>query len=208
MPNPVVNDFFKKPEKGFEWLERFAKGRFTFAGWENWQREMKRLDIALKAFSIVHSVNRQTCLVLAGSVPDWAQNSVEEMQLLDSVLFPGKLIHEDIVNLAYFIDCCIISSDHETFGNPAIESLAAGKPVVTTKCGGPESVVTEPYLGRVVDKGDATMLAMAMQETMENINTYDSKKISAECSRLYSEKAFSERWVAVYKKLNLITDRN
>ena len=200
MPNPVKEEFFSNTSQRCDFVKEFSQNRFVFAGWENWQRAVKRLDIALEAFSIAQKKYSQICLILAGSYPDWAEDMVDKLDLKNSVLFTGKMTHSDIVKFVYSIDCCVITSDHETFGLPAAEALAAGKPVVTTECGGPESIVSDISLGRTVKKGDANEFARAMLEVVENKDTFNPEKISLSCRKKYSEEAFRKKWLDVYQR--------
>jgi glycosyltransferase involved in cell wall biosynthesis len=60
----------------------------------------------------------------------------------------------------------VISSQSETFGLVSIEALACGRPVLSTRCGGPEEVIRGSEYGELVDnsvedlaKGLVTMAA-------------------------------------------------
>jgi len=51
-------------------------------------------------------------------------------------------------------DCFVLSSKVETFGVVLIEAMSCGLPVLSTKCGGPESIVTGPDLGLLCDQDE------------------------------------------------------
>ncbi|MFO1034704.1 MAG: glycosyltransferase family 4 protein, partial [Hyphomicrobiales bacterium] len=103
-------------------------------------------------------------------------------------------------DLARGCDACVIPSDHETFGLPAIEAMAAGKPVVTTRCGGPETVVT-PETGVTVEKSNARALADAMVDVLRHPGRYNAAAIQRYCHAGYGEAATREKWQALLQKL-------
>jgi glycosyltransferase involved in cell wall biosynthesis len=88
-------------------------------------------------------------------------------------------------------------SDVETFGVALIEALACGLPVVATRSGGPDEVIT-PEVGILVDRGDVAGLAQALRATRSRLareadRGTDSWK--ADCRRFahqnYSYEAFA-----------------
>ncbi len=199
LQNPVAENFFNKPD-AIEWMIDFGKGRFIFAGWTKW-RDIKRIDIAIKAFSIVHKKNAKSCLILAGPVSKSAHSLIKKMNLESAVFLTGSLDREGIKSLAHGCDCCIVPSDHDPGNNSILEALAAGKPCIVTKCGGSESRITDASLGRIVEKGDIMGFASAMEDVLINIKTFNSKHIRDECYRLYSIKAFGARLNSAYSYL-------
>lgn len=199
MPNPVHEKFFIPSEKRCEELEAFAAGRFVFAGWENWTREMKRVDILLEAFQQVLAMHNNVCLVLVGSLTDCVIRRITDEGLDDSILVMGKVHHDNIKPIVKSIDCCVISSDHETFGNPAVEALATGKPVITTRCGGPESIIQDNRLGRVVGPSNSSAFAEAMIDVLNNREEFDARWIIEYCRLRYSINAFSQLWKQCYE---------
>lgn len=198
MPNPLPDEFCEVPAELLHSVEEFARGRFVFAGWTKW-RDIKRLDLALKAFQKVWKREPNSCLVIAGLVPAWARTLAEDLGLHESVLFTGQLSREEIKKLAYTCDCCILTSDHETFGLPVIEAMAAGKPVVCTRCGGPESIVEGTSHGRVVGTGDVDALARAMLDIMQDRGGHQCRAIRDYCRETYSEGAIFASLKAIYK---------
>jgi glycosyltransferase involved in cell wall biosynthesis len=88
-------------------------------------------------------------------------------------------------------DLLVLSSRVETFGCVAIEALASGKPVVSTACGGPEGIVTSPYLGEICSNDDPEALAEAVLKVIGNTGAYP-----AELIRRHAEETFSYRKIA------------
>jgi glycosyltransferase involved in cell wall biosynthesis len=62
----------------------------------------------------------------------------------------------------------VLPSHQEGFGIVAAEALAAGLPVVTTACGGPEALVTDSGGGVVIPAATPEALAAAVRGLLEN----------------------------------------
>ena len=56
------------------------------------------------------------------------------------------------------------------------EAAACGKPVISTRCGGPEDIVTEET-GLLVPVGDVEALAGAMLRMLDTAADYDPQRI-------------------------------
>lgn len=96
------------------------------------------------------------------------------------VSFLGQLSRAQVLAEMQNCDAYVQSSHYETFGVAIIESLACGKPVVATACGGPEYIVHQGN-GLLVPARDATALGEAMATVRENVACYDTTLIWQDC---------------------------
>ena len=63
----------------------------------------------------------------------------------------GALSREQARDELRGCDCFVLPSRHESFGVVLAEATACGRPVISTRCGGPESIVTKEN-GILVEK--------------------------------------------------------
>jgi glycosyltransferase involved in cell wall biosynthesis len=78
--------------------------------------------------------------------------------------------------------------------------MACGIPVIATKCGGPEEIITEDS-GILVEKEDPEALARAISFMSENIGSYNSDLIRKYASEKYGERDFVENITKLYRQL-------
>ena len=83
----------------------------------------------------------------------------------------------------------VLSSEVETFGVALVEAMTAGLPVIATRCGGPESIVSLET-GILVKRNDSVKLAKAMQKIIDNYSIYDPNKIRQIALEEYGDKAY------------------
>ncbi|MFC1773729.1 glycosyltransferase [Pseudomonadota bacterium] len=123
---------------------------------------------------------------------------VQELDLVSRVQFLGALSRGQVLEEVSAADAFVSSSHYETFGVAVAEALALGKPVIATRCGGPESTVRKRD-GMLVPPSDVVALAGAMTIMRNNIEKYSALEIRHACVRRYSEAAIAERLIAYYK---------
>lgn len=126
-----------------------------------------------------------------------------ELGVADRVQFLGMLSRDQVREEMTNADVFVLSSHHETFGVVVIEALAMGKPVIATRCGGPESIVREQD-GFLIPKDDVPALATAMKEMRSVYDSYDAAEIRAACNARYSESAIAEKLSTVYSEVLLV----
>jgi glycosyltransferase involved in cell wall biosynthesis len=78
----------------------------------------------------------------------------------DTVSFVG--FREDIPELLRAMDLLLLTSAHEGFSLVAVQAMATGLPVVATRCGGPEEILTDGVDGILCPVADADALASAL----------------------------------------------
>lgn len=109
-------------------------------------------------------------LVLAGATGPgadfWAQ--VERSGLGAWVSFHVSPTADELRALYQGAACFALSSNEEGFGVVLVEAMACAIPVVATRCGGPEGIITEGKDGFLVPTGDADALAARLTELLRN----------------------------------------
>jgi glycosyltransferase involved in cell wall biosynthesis len=89
--------------------------------------------------------------------------------LTDKVTFHGFVSRADLVQLFYNADVFVFPPVwNEAFGLTPVESMAAGVPVVVTRCGGLVETVLDQKTGFIVPPDDAPALAQAMLRLLED----------------------------------------
>lgn len=205
IPNALSDEFYSPPAKPGPY-RNWAESDFIFAGWTRW-RDFKRVDLLLKAFTQMKESGYRVRLVIAGPIEpvdneQWVHSYIREKGLADKVWLTGYASRSDIHQLAYACDCCVVTSDYETFGLPALEALSAGKPVVTTRCSGPEFLVDSRELGRVVERGSAEAILEGMMEVYKNYDSFDQTEIRRITFNRFSRSAVAGHFTALYEGLS------
>jgi glycosyltransferase involved in cell wall biosynthesis len=77
--------------------------------------------------------------------------------------------------------------------------MACGKPVISTRCGGPEFIVNEEN-GVLVDVADAKALAGAMADFIQDRVAFDPQTVRASVVDRFSPEAFVRNITAVYER--------
>lgn len=62
----------------------------------------------------------------------------------------------------------VLASRREGFGNVIVEAMAAGTPVLATRCGGPETIIRDGATGFLVDPDDAAAMAEAIERIADD----------------------------------------
>jgi glycosyltransferase involved in cell wall biosynthesis len=97
-------------------------------------------------------------------------------------------------------DCFVLASHHESFGIVYIEAMAAGRPVIATRCGGPEAFVNERN-GLLVEVGDPAGLTDALRTMLSRARAFDPAAIRAEFLQRYSRPAVVRDLESVYAEV-------
>ncbi|MFH1540099.1 MAG: glycosyltransferase family 4 protein [bacterium] len=105
-------------------------------------------------------------------------------KLKNRVVFTGH--RKDVLDIINTFDVYVHPTlKDEPFGRVIMEAMALGKPVVTTRCGGPEEIVLDEYTGLMVAAGDAKALSRAVGRLL--IDRETAKKFGANGRRRVEE---------------------
>ena len=103
------------------------------------------------------------------------------------VLGPGQ---EDLAVLFRQASCVALPSDEEGFGVVVIEAMASAVPVVSTRSGGPDGIITDGVDGYLVDRDDADAMADRIGRL---VNDQDAAHAMGLCARATVEARYSDR---------------
>jgi glycosyltransferase involved in cell wall biosynthesis len=144
-------------------------------------------------------------LVLAGrSAPsDAAWARAEALGIRDAVTFREDVSMNELVLLYRSAALYVVSSDEEGLGLTILESMASGRPVVSTACGGPSTTVLDGETGRLVPVGDAEALAGAMADVSGDPERADAMghRGRKRVEEYFSMEATGQRFLDTYAQL-------
>ncbi len=139
-------------------------------------------------------------LKIVGGGPD--QSKIQEfysrMKFEEGrVIFVGRADHDAVLTEMQNCDFYVCNSNFETFGMTVAEALLAGKPIISTKCGGPEEFLTNDNSILVDTKNDEQLTA-AIATMCETYKKYDSAKISSEIAQRFGAENVLQMWIKFY----------
>jgi glycosyltransferase involved in cell wall biosynthesis len=123
-----------------------------------------------------------------------------ELSLEPWVTWLGLMSREESIREYQGCDAFVLTSHRESFGIVFAEATACGKPVLATRCGGPESIVT-PRNGILVGVGDIAGIGAAMKSMMVGERAFDSMAIRREFLERYSRAAVVDRLESLYRPI-------
>jgi glycosyltransferase involved in cell wall biosynthesis len=123
-------------------------------------------DILLRAYA--HLLKPDARLVFVGSGPMMKDLLAEaaELRVQDRVDFVGEQPHPEALRRISQAAVCVVSSRREGFSVACLEAMAAGRPIVATRCGGPEELIQDERTGLLVPVGNDVALAQAMERLL------------------------------------------
>ena len=162
----------------------------------------KGFDILIKAFSKYLKEGHEGKLILRGHgrLKGEYRNLAKIEGVEQQVEFVGEITLPELRTLVASSDVVVMSSRIETFGVVLIEGMAQGKPVIATRCGGPEEFIT-PDLGILVDVENVDQLCNAMINVKKNYSKYNRDHIITSCKENYSQTRIANKLTDIYSAL-------
>ncbi|WBW99445.1 glycosyltransferase [Oceanirhabdus sp. W0125-5] len=134
-------------------------------------------------------------------------NQREELEELSRKLnlnhickFHGRVKKNEIPKKISENNFLVLPSIKETFGSVLIEAMAGGKPVLTTKCGGPQDFVDETR-GVLVNPKSIEHLKEGLCNIIETYNEFDNQKIRDFVKENYSYEAIGKKLIEKYQEV-------
>ena len=160
----------------------------------------KGLHDLLDALSMARSNGVETELAIVGDGPlrSELEDRAASLGLGDACFFDGPQDRDGVRARLQWCDALVVASHRETFGVTVAEALASGRPVIATRCGGPEFVM-EGSCGRIVRVGDVEALAGAISDLAAGRLEFDAGVARARMRERFGFDAFVAQMSSVYE---------
>lgn len=194
LPNIVDNSFLEEDENLL--LSEFVLINVCLLD------KKKRVDVLIQAFAKALKINPNMKLKIGGDGPERLslEKLVVDLKISNAVIFLGLLSREQVKEEMKKSSAFVLSSEYETFGVVLVEALALGKPVIATKCGGPESIIN-PQVGYLVEKNSVDLMADAIVKLHNNYQEFNPEKVRQYCVDHFSEKVIVNQLHQIYQKI-------
>ncbi len=164
---------------------------------------VKRFDLLIQAFAVVHRARRDSRLFIAGDGSERQALEAErdKHDLGEHCVFLGHTA--DPTELYHAADLFVQSADSEGTPNAVLEAMAFEVPVVATDAGGTREVLRDGVDGIIVPTGRVDTLIAAVQQVVECPTEARMRARSAR-ERVETDLAFETRMrrvEAIYEEL-------
>jgi glycosyltransferase involved in cell wall biosynthesis len=119
------------------------------------------------------------------------------LKIDEDIIWLGALNRQQSYSQFQDCNCFVLPSRHESFGIVYAEALACGKPIIATRCGGPEDIVKD-LNGLLCEIDDPRSLADAMLTMIKNYGQYDSQQIYQDFVNNFSAKIVTSKIERLY----------
>ncbi len=199
VPNFICFDDYKEADLNLK-KELAPNGEKILIHISNF-RKVKRVEDVVKIFARVKERIPST-LLLVGDGPE--RHNIEEMcrnsANCDKIRFIGKL--KETERMLAISDLFLLTSEFESFGLAALESMANRVPVISTNRGGIPEVMVDGKTGYMFDVGDVESMADKAVEILSDENALLSlRKSSYERATDFELTKILPRYIEVYKSV-------
>ncbi len=200
----IINEELFKPL----FSSRPSGNKFVFLTITSSYQPNKGISLLLKAIYLLKKKGIVAEYIIGGGGRDQylidLLKEAKELNIETEIKWVEQLDREEVAEQMQLADCIVSTSYYESFGLVCAEAVACGKPVIATKSGGPESIISE-INGLLVEKGNSEALAIAMEKMMNNAGNYQSQTIRKDFLERFSKKTIMSQYFDIY--YNLLKNR-
>lgn len=166
----------------------------------------KNIDLLGEAYARLPSeLRRRTRLVLAGlsGPPPSFWSRADALGVRDRIEYVAKPSRERLVELYQQASVFALPSDEEGLGVVLLEAMACGVPVVSTRSGGPDGVITDGRDGFLVPLDDAEAMADRLGRLLGDpvLNCSMGREARRTIEARYAERVAGEAFLDVWDRL-------
>lgn len=139
------------------------------------------------------------CFIIGGGIlKKKLKKQIKRLGLSDNIFLKDYRPYSEIPIWMNSADLFVLPSIQESFGVVVLESLACGTPVVATRNGGSEEVLTSKELGLLCEVGNSSNLAKYIEQALEK--DWDKKRLVKYAEKFSWEK-ISEDLFYIYQEV-------
>lgn len=161
---------------------------------------IKNHELIINAFSLLKKHHADVCLRIVGDgeLRQGLEKQVQDLQLMDSVIFEGN--QADVYRFLNLSDVYCCTSKVEGLPIAVLEAMACGLPVITTPAGGVVDIVKDGENGFVVESNEKDF-ATAMNKLYTNPDMQKRMSTdSREKALLRDQKICTSEYEKLYEK--------
>lgn len=161
---------------------------------------IKGHECLISAAQIVKLIYPKVCFLVAGKNTEYRsdlERLAEERGIAENIKFIGFC--EDIPAYLGRLDIFVLTSIRETFSIALAEAMATGLPVVSTRCGGPQELVTDGENGFLVPVNDYALLAEKIILLLRN--SKQAQTFGQRGQQLVAENFSLEKMISKYEHI-------
>ncbi|MEP7170082.1 MAG: glycosyltransferase, partial [Bacteroidota bacterium] len=128
------------------------------------------------------------------------QLAVELLLMNKKVFFHGMKTNEEVYQYLHQCNFLIMNSRFETFSSICAEAMSCGKPVIATRCGGPDEFVI-PLTGILIEPDNQQQLVSALKNMVENHSNYDAQQIKKYAIEKFNADVIGKQFFEIYKSI-------
>lgn len=166
----------------------------------------KNVVLLFEAYALIRQLYSRNPpkLILAGengpNQAAWAK--AKRLGITEQIIFKENIPINELIELYQNAAVFVLTSNEEGLGIVLLEALACATPVVSTHCGGPDSVITD-NIGFLSPVGDAQALAERLMVMLQNpVLRRDMGRAGRKMVKLrYSNEVVGKKYLDIYNKL-------
>jgi glycosyltransferase involved in cell wall biosynthesis len=179
----------------------FPSGKFRFFSMAGIKHD-KGFAVLLQAIARWSPPSGEVEFVIAGEGAQLLefQRLAQKLGVAGLVRWIGAVSRDEAPR--HFQEChaFVLASRHESFGIVFAEAIASGRPVIATRCGGPEDIVNDTN-GFLVPVEDVAELAAALARMKEQHSQFFPETIRADFMRRFSRPAVTAQIRQLYSEV-------
>ncbi len=165
--------------------------------------DIKNIRGVIRVMSLLTSQRTNIRLRIIGHGKDEhsLKTLADELGVLNRyVFFEGLKDNPTVYHYLNECDFLVMNSRFETFSLICAEALSCGKPVIATRCGGPEEII-EASCGELIPVNDDNALQAAMERMIHHHTNYDPQKLKDYAAARFSIKASTTSFNRLYDRV-------